>query len=467
MSIDSEEHPQKMRIAFSFGEIGDGVAYQTFSFLVFTFYFSVVKLPIQWISTGFIIWSVWNSINDPLIGYLSDKTKNKKYGRRIPWMIGSTIPLGIMMILLFTPPLNSSSVGLKFGYFLVALFLFDTIYTMFNLNYNSLFSEIFISVKDRSEVGRIRGICVIISLIFAFVLPMFIIEDVTNQYDYPYTPMQFVLVGVVACLIIYISYAIVLKRGVVQPKQFLKDHETAPPFFQSLKMTLKNKAFLTFVIAALATWIANGILPTIIPYFATYILGIADVNSILIGVLLFVGFLVAAFSMPLWTKIRQKKGARYTGMLVLSLWAITLLVFMFTWDFISGIIVWMFVGLGLGGSIYFYDQCIAEIIDDDEIQCGSRRAGGYYGVISFFIRLAGVINFVIIGLVFTGAEWAEYTPNPGVNVQLGLQFLIGIYPAIILGLGIIGLYFYPIKGKRLMENQKKLKELHDRKLKNT
>jgi Na+/melibiose symporter-like transporter len=164
MAQDFGERPQKMRVAFSVGEIGDGVAYQTFSFLVFTFYFSVVKLPIQWISMGFIIWSIWNSINDPLIGFLSDKTKNKRYGRRIPWMIGSTIPLGIIMILLFTPPLYSTSNGVKFAYFLFVLFLFDSIYTMFNLNYNSLFSEIFISVKDRSEVGRIRGIFVIVSL---------------------------------------------------------------------------------------------------------------------------------------------------------------------------------------------------------------------------------------------------------------------------------------------------------------
>jgi Na+/melibiose symporter-like transporter len=125
----------------------------------------------------------------------------------------------------------------------------------------------------------------------------------------------------------------------------------------------------------------------------------------------------------------------------------------------------MVVGLGLGGSIYFYDQCIAEVIDDDEIQCGTRRAGGYYGVISFFIRLAGVINFLIIGLVFAGAEWAEYTPNPGVNVQLGLQFLMGIYPAIVLMIGVIGLYFYPIKGQKLLDNQKRLKELHDKKMK--
>ncbi|GAH20004.1 unnamed protein product [marine sediment metagenome] len=46
---------------------------------------------------------------------------------------------------------------------------------------------------------------------------------------------------------------------------------------------------------------------------------------------------------------------------------------------------------------------------------------------------------------------------------IGLRILMGIYPAIVLVLSLIGLYFYPIKGERLRENRKKLTELHDQK----
>ena len=69
-------------------------------------------------------------------------------------------------------------------------------------------------------------------------------------------------------------------------------------------------------------------------------------------------------------------------------------------------------GFGLGGSLYFYDQCLAEIIDEDELNHGIRRSGGYYGMINFVIRLSGIINFLMIGIVFTGSEWATYTPKP-------------------------------------------------------
>lgn len=453
---------QKTRLAFSIGEIGDGVAYQTFSFLIFPFYFSVVKLPVAWISAGFIIWSIWNAINDPLIGFFSDKTKSRR-GRRIIWMICATLPLALIMVFLFTPPIERGSDEEKFIYFLIVLMLFDTIYTAFNLNYNALWSEMFITMEDRSEVGRLRGIFVIVSLLFAFVLPTLIIKDMTNQHNLDQTPLEFLIVGIIAAGVIIISYSVVLSKGVIDRREFRNDANTAPSFFNSLKFTFTNNSFLTFSIAALATWICNGILPTMIPYFAVNVLGVGDTNSILIGVLLLVGFLTGGITLPLWTKIRQKKGARFTGMVVFAVWAISLILFVNTWDLISGIIGMVFVGFGLGGSIYFYDQCIAEIIDEDEIKHGTRRAGAYYGMISFIIRLSGVINYLMIGILFTGTEWETYTPNPGVDVIQGIKFLLGYYPLIVLAYGLVALFLYPIKGTRLHEIRVKLEELHQSK----
>ena len=66
-------------------------------------------------------------------------------------------------------------------------------------------------------------------------------------------------------------------------------------------------------------------------------------------------------------------------------------------------------------------------------------------------------------LVFTSADWMNYEPNPGADPILGLRILMGIYPAIVLAISLIGMYFYPIKGDRLIENRKKLTELHEKK----
>jgi GPH family glycoside/pentoside/hexuronide:cation symporter len=108
--------------SFSFGEVGGNVAYQTFSFPVITYYYAVIKIPVEWISIGSIIWAVWSAVNDNLIGILSDRTRSS-FGRRVPWMIAATVPLAIMTVLLFTAPRDDPAAS--FVYFICALFAFD------------------------------------------------------------------------------------------------------------------------------------------------------------------------------------------------------------------------------------------------------------------------------------------------------------------------------------------------------
>jgi len=455
---ESKKTSLSKKLAFACGEVGDNMALNTFSFLMFTFYFAVVGIPSPLMTLGFIIWALWNAFNDPLIGYLSDRTKSR-WGRRIPWMIGATIPLGVFMILLFTPLSTYAQNESVFIYFIIILVLFDISYTSFNLNYNALFSEMFVDMKERSATGRIRIIFVLLATMFALVFPTLIIEDFTSNA--PIVQTQYLIVGIVAAVIIFIFYFIFLKKGVEDPKHISRDAESAMSFTKTLKFTFKHRSFLWFLFPALGTWLVINILPTLAPLFFKHAVGIDDPE--LIGILLLVDFLVAAASTPLWEFIRVKKGARMCGLIGIAVWVVAVLLFAFSTSFPMALIFMLINGLGLGGGLYFYDQCIAEIIDEDEITYGVRRSGIYYAVLNFLIRLSMILNFVFIGLVFTSTDWMNYDPNPNVNVIIGLRILMGIYPAIVLSLSLIGMYFYPIKGERLRENRKKLTELHDKK----
>ncbi len=253
-----------------------------------------------------------------------------------------------------------------------------------------------------------------------------------------------------------------MKWGVNEPRYFSKDAETAMSFTKTLKNSFRNKLFQWFLIPALGTWIVINILPILAPLFMTHALNIED--PILIGILLAVQFIVAALSTPLWEKIRVRKGARMAGLIGIAVWIIPIIIFAFSVSIEMAFVVQILNGIGLGGGLYFYDQCIAEIIDEDEIIHGTRRSGIHYAVLNFLIRISTVINFFIIGIVFTTTDWYTYTPNPKLNTILGLQILMGVYPAIVLLISLIGLYFYPIKGQRLAENRRKLTDLHEQKI---
>ena len=91
------------KLSFS---LGNGLTWfinSAFNLWVFTFYFAAVELSMGYIMTAFIIWTIWNAFNDPLIGYLSDRAHTRFGRRRIFIMIGF-IPVLALEILIWLPP---------------------------------------------------------------------------------------------------------------------------------------------------------------------------------------------------------------------------------------------------------------------------------------------------------------------------------------------------------------------------
>ncbi|MHA1269911.1 MAG: MFS transporter [Candidatus Helarchaeota archaeon] len=458
--MTEEKHSFGEKMSYSIGQFADTVAYQAFTYLIFTFYFSVVKLNVNWISWGFIVWSIWNALNDPLLGLLSDRTKSK-WGRRKPWIVAATVPLSLVMFFLFTP-LGYTELA-KFIYFIIIIVIFDGVYTMMSLNHTSLFPEMYIDEKARASVSSLRRYLTVIGLIVAFIIPTLFIEDLTNKFNLPYTLTQYQINGAVLGVIVLIGLVVLIKWGIKEKEEFREDAVKSPNILKAFKYTLKNKAFLTYVVAGLMNWYVFGMLPTIIPFYGTYVLGI-EKESILLSVLLLVGFLMSIPGIYIWKLVGFKIGTRRGLMVSMTCWAISLAPFYFISDFISGLITMLFMGLGLAGSLYYIDLIISDIIDEDELKTGVRREGGYYGINALIIRLSTILTFVTIGTVLSTTGWYIYDPGVyDITIEIGLRSLMFIFPAIALGIGVISLIFYPLHGKRLEEIRKKREELHKEK----
>jgi len=448
----------KTRIAYCHGTLIDTITPINWGFLGFTFYFAVVGLPIIYLTIATIIFAFWDAFNDPIIGVISDRTKSR-IGRRKIWLYVTSIPMAIIIILLWTPPLDASHF-IIFIYYLVVIMVFDLVYTFYTVNINALWPEMFLTTEERTNIGFWRNIFMIIAVALAYLVPGLIIEDMANRRDLPQTPTQYLVSGITIAVIVFISFIILLKWGVFERKEFAQDVEKAPKLLDSFKITLKNKAFVLYCIVQLCVYCVYGILLTIMPLYGTFVLGLAEENSFLIGLLVFACLIIGVLSTPMWIFLQKKYGIRKIFMICMGYWAISLLLFITATDILTAFLFIAIMGPGLGGAIYFYDQGMAEIIDDDSVRTGLdvRREGAYYGVSALFNRFAGIFNILVISFIFTQTGWGQYDPNPGVDVILGLRFLMGIYPLFIISVALLCLYLYPIHGKRLDENKIMLAE---------
>jgi GPH family glycoside/pentoside/hexuronide:cation symporter len=445
-------------VAYSLANFADNSIQQTFNFLLFTFYYAVVGLNVNLITLGFVIWSLWNSINDPLLGAISDRTSSK-WGRRKPFIIAGIIPTCIIMILLWTPPKGGSQIAI-FLYFLIIIILYDTFYTMFNLNQMALYPEMYSSLEERSKANVILQATTVFALMIAFISPSIFIP----KFDDPQYFTEYSYAGLFIAIIVAVSVLIFMKYGLKERPEFSKDAEIAPPLLKALKYSFRNKAFVSYIIANFGMWYTFGILTAMTPLYGSFVLNIKD--SRLLSILLGLTFVSATFCMPLWHKISIKYGVKKGLIIALTSLIFTAFPFMIINDFISGAIVYIIAGFTLSGMLFFRRVALAAIIDDDETKTGVRREGGYYGVDALVTKFSTIFIFLTIGLVFNSVGWAIFDPK-GTTEQtiFGLRSLMYIFPAIATIIGIIAMLFFPITKERYHQLTHETGLLHEEKKK--
>ena len=447
----------KNATAYGIGQFSDTMAIQMFVFFIFTFYYAVVGINVNLITIGYILWSLWNSINDPLLGAWSDRTKTK-WGRRTPFICVSFIPLCAIVVLIWMPPIGSEI--LSFVYFLVFLLLFDTFYTMFDLNYASLFPEQFQDLTTRAKANSIKQIFTILGLIVVFILPTLIIPKLDDKRYF----LNWRIAGLVISILIGISVLVLIKFGLKEKIEFKEDSKNAPSLFKSLKISIKSKSFRTFIVANVGYWYVIGMLATIVPLYGIYVLDIGEGQSFLLGLLLGVAFISAAFFMILWRYISTKFGMKNGIIISMIAYIVVLFPFMLISNVTFAFFAFILVGLGIAGGLFFGDILLAAVIDEDELKTGIRREGGFYGINALFTKLSTILVILTINVVFNTVGWTYFNPKGTTeSTILGLRALMFIFPTIALGIGILAISRFPINKEKYLQIKNDVEKLHKEK----
>lgn len=411
-------------ISYSFGNFANTIAYQIFGNRINFYYVDVLGLNA---SVAGILWSIyglWNAVNDPLMGQISDRTRSR-FGRRVPYVAFGAVPLGLSFFFLWTPP--SQSPFTLAAYFLMILFIFDTLYSLTFIAYNALFPEVAPTPRDRIDLSATREILATIALLLSFILAPIIAEEV-----------GYFTMGAVMGTLIAAGYLVAIIG--VKERPVDETREQALGLGHALKIVLANKAFRWFLGANISKEYIWLLLASMLPFWRKYALGIQDQVNVfglrLSGgdaeaILLGVPILLAIPTLMIWRPLVGRLGYRQTWMIGTLTFIPGLLVMTVANDFYTGLLGTMLTIPGLANSMIMPFPVISEIIDEDAKQeHGFRREGLFFGMNSGIIKLAFSAQGLLFALVTAVTGFSEGSDVQSQTAVWGIRFLIGVTPAI-------------------------------------
>ena len=210
-----------------------------------------VGLNVWIVALGYIIYAIWNSVNDPLIGYFTDKPNKlwKKYGKRFPFIIIGGIPSIFMLALIFTPPYLDpvAAAWIYFGWILFSSCMFELFYTMFQLSNAALYPDKFRLDKDRRKAGFFRmGLGLVGTAVGLIIPPLFI--SYGDRQSYTIMAWIFVIINLVFFLTLIPGHR---ESAQMRERYGLEQSvEKKLPFLETLKIAiLSGNKFDSIILA--------------------------------------------------------------------------------------------------------------------------------------------------------------------------------------------------------------------------
>lgn len=445
------------KIVYGSGDFGYSLNNSIIAALFPIFMMDVVGVAPALAAAALFIGRSWDYINDPLIGYLSDRTRTR-WGRRRPWLLFGAIPFALTFIVLWIkPPFVTSQTGYLIFY-AAAYLIYEASATTVYMPYFALTPELTQDYDERTQLTSFRMLFNIVGGLVAYTVPMIVIGSMI-----PANANRVVLMAIIFGFLAALPYLLVF-FGVREKKEYTQ--LVQPKLRDSLNAARKNKPFFFAAMIYLFTWIVIILLETNFMFYIKYVVKRGDQSSIVMGVF----FISAILALPFWNWISKKGNKRMAYIIGVSFWAVTmcsLILVTPATPFWILLVMCVLAGIGLSAAQVLPWAIIPDAIEWDEYQTGERHEGIFYSLITLLGKIA---NSVAVPLSLLLLEFTGYIPNAveqPKSALLGLKIVIGPIPAVMLAAGILFAIFYPLSREKyahvLTELKKRAEEKRMRK----
>jgi GPH family glycoside/pentoside/hexuronide:cation symporter len=427
----------------------------------------VVGLEARLASFGALAGIVWDAVNDPIVGVLTDRLQTR-WGRRRPFLLWFAIPFGLSFVILWSAPDWDNQAALM-AYVTVAFMLADTLQTLISVPFLSLTPELTPDYDERTTLTSFRSFFQLVGALSVVVAAPAIVDMVLNSGG---TQQQgFMLVGAIFGSIGAIPLLLlgIFVRETSTPAQ------TEPmPFRETLREAWKNIPFRFAVGIHMLNWSAVDMVAVTFPYFLLYWVEQGDLlatirvfgfdlapESAFFGILMSVCILF----IPFWLWMAKRYDKRTAYRIGMTVWVVAALTIFTVQPGQTNYLLFVaaFAGMGVSAAYTLPDSLFADVIEWDELRTGRRQEGVFYGMRTLIRKLTGAL-VIFITLQLLG--WSGYVSPPDGAVQFMqsdsalrmIRLLVSPFGAAIVSGTILLAWLFPLSREQYMKIQRLLEQ---------
>jgi glycoside/pentoside/hexuronide:cation symporter, GPH family len=426
----------------------------------------VVGIEPRLASLGALAGILWDAVNDPIVGMISDRIQTR-WGRRRPFLLWFAFPFGLSFVILWSAPNWGSQVALTI-YVTLAFMISDTLTTLVAMPYLSLTPELTRDYDERTSLSSFRTVFQLLGAIAVVIAAPMIVDKVvvtggTQQQGFLLAGAIFGLTGAFPLFFI----------GLFVHEKYTPELQENLSFRESLRITWKNIPFRYAAGIYMFNWSAVDMIVIIFPFFLLYWVAegntLAKVNifglelaleSAFFGILM----IVCILCVPFWLWLARTRNKRDAYILGMSFWIVVQLM-IFTiqpGDTEYLLFIGALAGIGVSAAYILPDSILPDVIEWDELRTRRRQEGIYYGIRTLIRKLTGAL---VIFITLQTLGWSGYQAPPEDVTQfsqpesalLAIRLMVSLFGALILAGTIAMAWSYPLSREKYERISKLLK----------
>ncbi len=447
------------KVGYGFGDMASSMFWKIFGMYLLFYYTDIYGLPAAAAGTMFLITRIWDTLFDPVVGIISDRTRTK-WGKFRPYLLWFAVPFGVMGTLMFITPTFGDTGKLVYAYLTYSLMMM--IYSLINVPYASLLGVMSADVRQRNILSSFRMVFAFIGSFIALMLIEPLVSYFTESTGSAQTGWTFAVMVIALLCVIFFLGCFFLTEERIKPIEAKEDS-----LKDDFKDLYKNNPWWILLGAGIAALIFNSIRDGAAVYYFKYYVQETDLIKLpfisgtltLTTIYLIIGQAFNIVGIIFVTPVSNRFGKKivYLGAMAIASVLSVLFFFLKSESIIAILILQSLISICAGSIFPLLWSMYADIADYSEWKTGRRATGLIFSSSSMSQKFGWTLGGALTGWLLGYYGFEANAVQTG-EVQTGIRLMLSIFPAIGTVLSVIFIAMYPLNEEKMLVITRELNE---------